>query len=363
VRRRILVGLALATFALECGGRTGLGAGERTSAGTCSDVPSAPTSIATVGEVGQYPRVGSMTVVGPTLYYSVYDGSNSPLALRRVSLAGGTPEDVVAGKGGCDTSSPLGYGPLVTDGRRVFTTDIASVGCSGYARHVTVYDDATDVLSSLENPAGAGVDRAVMALRALPGGGVAWIVRSLGPEPGVLAAWDGSGEPRVVAPIPALGMGLLVVGADAFVHHVANGQAALDRVALATGATTTVATFPAKDFRLVGANDDAIFYTTDGKTLTRRVVATGTTNAVDAEVTGAAWIDGDDVYFVRQPPPNDFTVHLRRASARGGPSAPVHDDPARNQVQAITGDGCRLVFAVGPDFTNRKPVAIVRQRR
>lgn len=358
--RALGVGLLVALFA--CGGRTGLPTGTEPQPSACPGVSTTPVKLTSIGEFAAYWRVTSMTVVGDWLYYAVNNQSNEPVAIFRVPTTGGTPERVIEGKGGCDSTSPFAVGRLENDGRRLFMLDEIAVGCTGYSRHVVVWDTATSELETLTNPTGAAIDPLSWAPRPLPGGGVAWLVNAHGIDPGSLVAWDANGEPRIVAPIPWSGTGLVVVGSTAYVARLSSGLSTLERVELGSGATSVVGTYPTSTFRLVGANDEAIYLTIDGKTSLRMPVGTNVTSPLPFNANDVTYLDHDWVYAqaATSVPPK---TELERYSAKGGTPTTVLADASRSGIQAVTGDACRIYVALGPGYAANEPPVIVSRAR
>jgi hypothetical protein len=321
--------------------------------------------LAEVGQVGSYDRVVDLTLAQGFVYYTVVNGSNSPVGLFRVSLGGGTPELVVPGQGGCDSFSPFAYGNLASDGRYVFGADEESVGCSGYSVRVTAYDTTDGTLSQLPTPAGADVEPRVLSPRATAGGGVAWLI-----DPGTytgpvsLARWTGGAGSTIVATLPAWAYGFVLAGNVGFVATIASGTRTLHSVSLADGTVTPLETF-GTDLQLLAESDDAVFYTADGSKLSRREVASGAVTPLTAPVPDhALWVDHDFLYVdsAGLHPPS-YPAVVTRFPANGGAGKEIYRDDARNGVQAITGDACNVYWVAGRDYnTPRRPAIFVRRR-
>ncbi len=219
--------------------------------------------------------------------------------------------------------------------------------------------------SSFPNPPGADSKPRVLPPRALAGGGAAWVI-----DPGTytgpvsVARWNGGTTSTLVAPLPAWTYGFVVAGDTGFATTVDSGTRQLHQVSLLDGTVTPLETVTS-DFELLGANDEAIFYTTDGSTLSRRQVATGVVSTLAVPVPEhALWVDNDFLYVDSAgiAPPSTPAV-VTRFPAQGGAGKEVYRDDARNGVQAITADACNVYWVAGRDYNGpRAPAIFVRRR-
>jgi hypothetical protein len=183
--------------------------------------------------------------------------------------------------------------------------------------------------------------------------------------PNVVARWTGGQTSSVFASLPEMATGFLLAAGVGFASTIANGTVTLDSVSLTTGAVTSLGKF-GTDFRLLGANDVAIFYTPDGNTLARREVGTGAVTALDVPLPlHAMWVDPDFLYtdsFESSPPAN-FAAVLTRIPAKGGKAKQIFKDAGRNGIQSITGDACNVYWVTGPDYNQQRPPALYVRRR
>ena len=322
-----------------CGSRSGLNAAvEEADASpppSCPGSPDQPLMLATVGEFAKYDKVTAMTVANGFVYYAVNDGSNNPVAIFRVPTSGGTSSAVIQGQGGCDVSSPFAYGGLETDGRYLFTPDEEAVGCTGYSARVTAYDTTNGALFQLPIPPGADAEPRAVSPRALAGGGVVWAI-----DPGtytgpiVVARWTGGPTSTLVATLSEWATGFVVAGGVGFVSTIATGTVTLDQVSLTDGTVTPLGQF-GTDFVLLGANDEAIFYTPEGKTFARREVVSGAVKSLGVPLPlHAMWVDHDYLYndSIGVSPPS-FPAVLTRIPATGGSAKQIFHDASRNGIQ------------------------------
>jgi hypothetical protein len=356
-------------FLAGCGSRTGLPSSYSETADAappsdCPDSPDKPLELATLGDFDSYEQVTAMAVAQGYVYYEV--GPNTiPTGVYRVPIGGGAPTMVVHGSSGCDVSSPFAAGSLATDGRYLFGQDEVAIGCTAYPVHVDAYDVTDGTLFELPIPPGADSMPRAVAPQALDGGGAAWMI-----DPGtytgpvVLARWTGGPTSTLVASLPSWATGFVVVAGVGFVSTIETGTVTLDAVSLANGTVTALGTFGV-DFALYGANDEAIFYTPDGSTLSRREAAGGAVTVLSVPLpVRASWVDRDYFYFdSSEVSPPSFPAIVMRIPAKGGPAKQIYRDDARDGVQAITGDACNVYWVAGPDFGTKRPPALFARRR
>jgi len=359
--------LALLFGLSGCGSRSGLTASSDEAAppAACPNSPQQPVMLATVGDAASYDRVVDMTVAQGFIYFTVVNGSNSPVGLFRVPVGGGSSQLVVPGQGGCDSFSPFAYGNLASDGQYVFGADQESIGCAGYSARITAYDAGSDQVFQLGNPAAADSEPRVLAPRALASGGVAWVI-----DPGtytgpvVLARWTAGSASTVVAPLPAWTYGFVVAGDVGFVSTVESGTRQLHAVSLSDGGVTALETV-SSDFELLAGNDEAVYYTSNGSALSRREVTSGAVSALAVPVPQhARWVDHDFLYVDSAGvAPLSSPAVLTRFPAKGGAGKEIYRDDARNGIQAITGDACNVYWVAGRDYDTFRAPAIFARRR
>lgn len=351
-----------------CGSRTGLNtaaAGTQVDASPpsgCADSPDSPTMLAAIGDYGSDDQVTAMTVARGYVYYEV--GPNAKdYGLFRVPVTGGTPSPILQDVSACDTSSPFAVGNLASDGHYVFGRDEEAIGCTGYPVHISAYDTANGALFQLPIPSAADSQPRALSPQALAGGGAAWVIDPGSyTGPAVLARWTGGSASTVVALLPGWATTFVVSAGVAYVTTIAKGKLTLYSASLANGAIDQLGTY-GTDFALVGANDEAIFYTPDGSTLSRRDAADGQVSVLPVKLPAhATWVDHDWFYFDEKTPP-DFPAVVMRIPARGGAAREIYRSDTRDGIEAISGDACNVYFVAGPDYkAQRAPALFVRRR-
>jgi hypothetical protein len=367
---RFTVGISM--FGTSCGARTELTVASPTDAG--SDVlqaDSAPPSLdASCGAVGSAPQVlasfGTGAPNGPTLwslaitrgavFVDATDASNSPLAVYRVPLGGGTPMSLVSGQSGCPSMSPFATeSPLAADDASLYmvSADFTAT-CQGSSPTVTTYNVATAALGSVPAPSTTAALN-VTALWATPGDrGVYYLTGSeFDPSTTDLVHWDGATS-AIVSSLPQWSYALQVVGTFAF----ALGRNALYKVPLTGGAATEVAELDpdAGTPTLLGANSTALFYTPDGARLVRLTAQTGDTTEITSLTSvsyGPSWADDRYVYFGGYEPPSGLVMGgLYRVPAGGGAVEAFWTD---GTVRAVMAFGCAVYWLTDVNFGQNLP--------
>lgn len=365
VSPRILLALSLALPA--CGARSELAlpSGDAGAApGTCPGSPDQPAVLAEVGMFEQFQSPTAITVAGPAVYYTVNDGSNNPLALYRLPIAGGKPVQLVAGVPGC-ANSPFGYGLLVTDNHRLYTPDEEMITtCAGAPLRITSIDPATGATSPLPDPADPA-QRAAIQVRATATDGIFWLrpVTFLDPSsPGdtQLARWDGANAAAVAA-IPGRATDFVIAAGQAFVQT----RDTLYAVPLVDAHTAAALDAVDDKFTFIGSNQEAIFYSPDGASLVRRDALSGTTktllpSGVDTHRRFAdpTWADEAWVYFIRDPQRD-----LARVPAAGGDVEVLSPADGREGVTGVVTDDCNVYWLAGASFSESKPPAVYARRK
>ncbi len=323
--------------------------------------------LASVAAAGSYDKVVAMTVTRGFVYFTKVNGSNNPLGLFRVPIDGGAPELVVPVEGEpCNLFRPFAYGNLASDGRYVFGAASESKNCTGYSKHISAYDTNDDTWFQLPVPAVANSKPRVLAPRATLDGGAAWVINPGTYEgPTVLARWSGGPVSTIAFSLPVWVTSFVLAGNDAFVSTRDSGIKTLRYMSL-TSSTLSEPETVGPDFRLLGANNNAIFYTPDGTTLSRRDVASGVVTALGAPKPRAGlWVDDDFLYLGPAEGVTSSAAVVMRRPASGGPAVEIYRDDSRRRVDAITADSCNVYWAVGRSYDdgNSQPVAIFARRR
>jgi hypothetical protein len=358
--------LALALALSACGSRSDLSAELLQGSAGAPDASAADVSSGGCSAKGQQladvrftptggfarVQIAALTPAGGNLFIGAwlqdeedgrYDGEGF---IESVLTTGGTLIDVTGGLGQPANLKHYAGGDLAQDGTSLYYARPTLLGTTVSFPDLVARPIAGGPETVIPNPLGAATTTTVTAVAAASPGAV-WAVHTQSTPPAWLLRWDGA-TTTVLGSFEDYGEKVVVVGTTAYV----GGFQHIWKAAFDGGGVNDANHTWDSGAALLAANDEAVFFTPEGRSVVRRDVTTGIESRIATGVpfgqNPAAYADATALYVATKQ-------SNLRIPVGGGPWTNLHGDPA----YALAGDTCNLYLAEpNPGFPDALVIAI-----